>query len=286
MTRLEFQMGRHSLSLAVPQVMGILNVTPDSFSDGGQLISEHKIDLSGVLARAEAMVAAGATLLDVGGESTRPGAVAVGEQQELDRVLPVVEALVCEFDVVVSVDTSTAVVITESAQAGCGLINDVRALQRPGAIQAAAQSGLPVCLMHMQGQPENMQQAPHYRDVVAEVVDFLEQRAKTCLQAGIGVDQLLVDPGFGFGKTLQHNWQLLNQMERLEQLGAPLLVGISRKSMIGTVLDKPVNDRLYGSLAAAVLALTKGAWILRVHDVAATQDAVSVYRAMQEMPAG
>ena len=286
MARLDFQMGRHSLSLAMPQVMGILNITPDSFSDGGQLMRRHKVDLSEVLTRAEAMVAAGATLLDIGGESTRPGAVAVSEQQELDRVVPVVEALTRELDVVVSVDTSTAAVIAQSAQAGCSLINDVRALQRPGAIQAAYESGLPVCLMHMQGQPQSMQQAPQYQDVVAEVAGFLEQRVDACRQAGISDKRLLVDPGFGFGKTQSHNWQLLNQMGRLEQLGVPLLVGISRKSMIGMLLGKPVDDRLYGSLAAAVLALTKGAWILRVHDVAATQDVVRVYRAMLEVPAG
>ncbi|MEH6648582.1 MAG: dihydropteroate synthase [Motiliproteus sp.] len=282
----QFQMGRHQLSLAIPQVMGILNVTPDSFSDGGQLVSSQQVDLSAVLRRAEAMVTAGAAILDVGGESTRPGAAAVSEQQELDRVVPVVEALVCEFDAVVSVDTSTAAVITQSAQVGCGLINDVRALQRPGALSAAAASGLPVCLMHMQGQPISMQQEPQYQDVVADVIAFLEQRIDACQQVGIVKQRLLVDPGFGFGKTLPHNWQLLNQLARFERLAVPMLVGMSRKSMIGEVLQKSVEQRLYGSLAAAVLALTKGAWILRVHDVAATQDAVRVYRAMNEIAAG
>lgn len=279
-----FQFGRRALSLETPQVMGILNVTPDSFSDGGQLFG-RQLDLTQVLKRAETMVAAGATLLDVGGESTRPGAAAVSEQQELDRVVPAVEALVREFDVVVSVDTSTAVVMTESAKAGCGLINDVRALQRPGALQAAAGTALPVCLMHMQGQPQDMQQAPRYQDVVEEVMSFLRQRMQACQQAGVSADRLMIDPGFGFGKTQQHNLLLLKQLQRFQQLGVPLLAGISRKSMIGAVLDKPVDERLYGSLAAAVLALSQGAWILRVHDVAATQDVVKVCQAVMSATA-
>ncbi|MEH6473507.1 MAG: dihydropteroate synthase [Halopseudomonas sp.] len=280
MAKSVFQFGQRSLALDTPQVMGILNVTPDSFSDGGQLLQQERLDLSGVLRRAEAMVQAGATLLDIGGESTRPGAVLVSEQQELDRVVPTVELLVRELDVVVSVDTSTPVVMVESAKAGCGLINDVRALGREGALTAAAATGLPVCLMHMQGQPETMQKQPEYQDVVADVSAYLAQRMRLCQQAGIGPEQLLIDPGFGFGKTLSHNLQLLQQLQRLRQLDAPLLVGISRKSMIGTLLDKSVDQRLYGSLAAAALALTQGAWILRVHDVAATQDVVKVCQAV------
>lgn len=280
MTDRLFHFGARSLSLDHPQVMGVLNVTPDSFSDGGQLYHRGRLDLSALLIRAGAMVEAGATLLDVGGESTRPGAAPVSEQQELDRVVPTLEALVAELDVVVSVDTSTPAVMTAAAQAGCGLINDVRALGREGALAAAAATALPVCLMHMQGQPEGMQQAPGYQDVVAEVLAFLEQRMLLCTQAGIGAERLILDPGFGFGKTLAHNLVLLNQLQQLVQLQAPLLVGVSRKSMIGAILDKVVDERLYGSLAAAMLALTQGAWILRVHDVAATQDVVKVYQAV------
>ncbi len=275
-----FQFGSRTLPRDQPQVMGILNVTPDSFSDGGQLYQQQALDLSGLLRRAESMVEAGATLLDVGGESTRPGAATVGEQQELDRVVPAIEALVKEFDVVVSVDTSTAVVMVESARVGCGLINDVRALQRPGALQAAADTQLPVCLMHMQGQPDSMQQAPQYQQVVSEVIDFLSRRMHLCRDAGIGDQRLMIDPGFGFGKTQQHNLLLLNRLQQLQCLGVPVLVGISRKSMIGSVLGKPVDERLYGSLAAAVMALTQGAWILRVHDVAATHDVVKVCQAV------
>ena len=278
-----FQFGCRSLSLDQPQVMGILNVTPDSFSDGGQLYRRGGLDLDSVFERAEAMVDAGATLLDVGGESTRPGAEAVSEQQELDRVVPAVERLVERFDVVVSVDTSTPAVMREAARAGCGLINDVRALQRDGALDAAAQSGLPVCLMHMQGQPDTMQQAPMYADVVDEVCKFLQLRAEACAAVGIRRNQLLVDPGFGFGKTLEHNLLLLKRLGDLECLGAPLLVGVSRKSMIGTVLDKPVEERLYGSLAAAMMALERGGWILRVHDVMQTVDAVKLFQAVRQM---
>jgi len=262
--------------------MGILNVTPDSFSDGGLLYREGRLDRSELLFRAAEMVKAGATLLDVGGESTRPGAALVGGQQEVDRVVPAIEALVRELDVVVSVDTSTPAVMTAAAQAGCGLINDVRALGREGALAAAAATRLPVCLMHMQGQPETMQQAPGYADVVVEVMEFLQQRLLLCGEAGIPSDQVIVDPGFGFGKTLEHNLVLLNQLQQLMCLRAPVLVGLSRKSMIGALLDKTVDARVYGSLAAAVLALTQGAWILRVHDVAATQDAVKVCQAVRE----
>ncbi|RDE18111.1 dihydropteroate synthase [Motiliproteus coralliicola] len=275
-----FRFGTRELPLDTPQVMGILNVTPDSFSDGGQLYQGGRVALDDVLRRASAMVEAGATLLDVGGESTRPGADPVSEQQELDRVVPVVEALSAEFDVVVSVDTSTASVIQHSAAVGAGLINDVRALQRHGALEAAAATGLPVCLMHMQGQPRNMQDAPEYRDVVTQVAEFLEQRMQACTNVGIDATQLILDPGFGFGKTLEHNLLLLQRLDQLQCLGAPLLVGISRKSMIGAVLDKEVDERLYGSLAAAALALVKGAWILRVHDVAATQDVAKVCQAV------
>lgn len=267
--------GGKSIDLSRCNLMGILNVTPDSFSDGGQF--DHQ---DAALAHVEEMVAAGADIIDVGGESTRPGAAPVSVAQELQRVVPVVEAIKKRFDIVVSVDTSTPQVISESAAVGAGLINDVRALQREGALQAAADSGLPVCLMHMQGQPDSMQQAPSYDDVVKDIYQFLDERIQACESVGIQREQLLLDPGFGFGKTLEHNYSLLNNLEKFHELNLPLLVGISRKTMIGKVLqDRPAQDRLYGSLAAATIAAMKGAAILRVHDVAATADVLKVVEA-------
>nr|WP_210397195.1 dihydropteroate synthase [Motiliproteus sediminis] len=260
--------------------MGILNVTPDSFSDGGQLLAGSAVSRGALLRRAEAMVQAGASILDIGGESTRPGAEPVSAQQELDRVVPAVEMIAAELDVAVSVDSSTPAVIRAAAAAGCDLINDVRALQRAGALSAAAESGLPVCLMHMQGQPGSMQQAPSYDDVVSEVAAFLRQRVSVCEAAGIERQRLLLDPGFGFGKTLQHNLQLLNRLGQLRQLGLPLLIGVSRKSMVGAVTGRSLEQRLVGSVAAAQMALQQGAWILRVHDVDATMDMVRLCRAV------
>ncbi|MDF2181201.1 dihydropteroate synthase [Neptuniibacter sp. CAU 1671] len=263
--------------------MGILNVTPDSFSDGGQFYSASDLRVDQALKHAEAMVSAGATLVDIGGESTRPGAAAVSTQEELDRVIPVVEKIAASLDVVISVDTSTPEVMTASAAAGAGLINDVRALARDGALAAAASTGLPICLMHMQGAPQTMQDNPHYQDVVEEVEGFLAAQIARCEAAGISREQLLLDPGFGFGKTLEHNLTLLNQMERLHHWGLPLLVGTSRKTMIGQVLNKPVDERLFGSVATAVMAVMKGAWIVRVHDVAETVDAIRMtWAVMQE----
>ena len=276
------QCGQRALSLDSPQIMGVLNVTPDSFSDGGALYSSGQLDLSKTLVAVEAMLEAGADIIDIGGESTRPGAEPVTCAQELERVMPIVEAVISRFDTIVSVDTSTAQVIDQVAAAGAHLINDVRALQREGALAAAAASGLPVCLMHMQNQPDSMQNNPQYQGVVTEVNDFLQQRKQACVEAGISADQILLDPGFGFGKTLQHNLQLLKRLDRLQELQVPILVGISRKSMIGTLLNKPVDERLYGSLAAAAVALGKGAWILRVHDVAATQDVMAICQAVVE----
>lgn len=275
-----FKLGRHSLPLDRPQVMGILNVTPDSFSDGGQLYRGNGVCRDALLRRAESMVVAGASILDVGGESTRPGAACVGVQEELDRVLPALEVLSRELDVVLSVDTSAPEVMVAAAQVGCDLINDIRALQRPGALEAAAATGLPVCLMHMQGQPGSMQQSPRYEDVVDEVAAFLRERMGACAAAGIASERLILDPGFGFGKNLQHNLRLLNQLERLHGLGAPLLVGTSRKSMIGGVLGRPVDKRLAGGLATVALALLKGGWIFRVHDVAETADVLRMCRAV------
>lgn len=273
----QLRCGDRILDLGCPQVMGILNVTPDSFSDGGRFVS-----VSAALQQADRMVSEGATLIDVGGESTRPGAMPVSQQQELDRVIPVVERLRRELDVVISVDTSTAAVMTESARAGAHLINDVRALRRPGAMDAAAKSGLPVCLMHMQGEPDNMQNDPCYVDVEQEVLAFLHQRIEACVESGISRDHLLVDPGFGFGKTLHHNLRLMNRLDTLATLQVPVLVGVSRKSMIGAVLERPVDQRLVGSIALAVMAVQKGARIIRAHDVAATVDAVRMTQAVMQ----
>lgn len=264
--------GRHRLDLSYPRVMGILNVTPDSFSDGGRHVA-----LDDALRHAEQMLAEGAAMIDVGGESTRPGAAPVSPQQELDRVAPVVDALVRELDALVSVDTSSPEVMRESAALGAGMINDVRALRRDGALQAAAHSGLPVCLMHMLGEPGDMQVAPHYEVPVEEAVaDFLEARVAACLAAGLRPERLLLDPGFGFAKTVEHNLRLLHRMERLQALKLPLLVGMSRKSMIGKVLERPVEERLPGGLALAALAVERGARILRVHDVGPSVDAINM----------
>jgi len=273
--------GAYTLDLARPRVMGILNVTPDSFSDGGRFL-----DREAALRQGRALVAEGADILDVGGESTRPGAATVSVQEELDRVIPVIEALAGELPVPLSIDTSKPEVIEAAVAAGASLINDVAALRRPGALAAAAEAGVPVCLMHMQGEPGTMQQQPTYRDVVAEVRDFLAGRVAACEAAGIPRDRLLVDPGFGFGKTLAHNLALLRDLRTLHGLGVPVLVGLSRKSMIGALLDgAPVGERLYGSLAAAVLAVERGAAIVRVHDVAPTVQALRIVAAVRDRTA-
>ncbi|CDZ96084.1 dihydropteroate synthase [Pseudomonas saudiphocaensis] len=256
--------------------MGILNVTPDSFSDGGR----HE-GIDAALRHAAAMVAAGATLIDVGGESTRPGARAVSPTEELERVAPVVDAIARELDVIISVDTSTPAVMRETARLGAGLINDVRSLTRDGALDAAADSGLPVCLMHMRGEPVDMQDDPRYDDVTEAVYTFLAERMASCASAGIAQDRIVLDPGFGFAKTLAHNLSLFKHMERLHALGRPLLVGVSRKSMIGQALGRDVGQRLYGSLGLAALAVSKGAHIVRVHDVAETVDVVRMIAAVQ-----
>ncbi|MBC8650519.1 dihydropteroate synthase [Pseudomonas sp. MTM4] len=268
--------GSRVLDLSRPHVMGILNVTPDSFSDGGR-----HVGVNAALRHADAMVSAGATLVDIGGESTRPGARVVSPLEELERVAPVVEAISRELDVVISVDTSTPAVIRESARLGAGLINDVRSLSRDGALDAAADSGLPVCLMHMRGEPANMQIDPRYDDVAADVLGFLRERMEVCIGSGIPVERIVLDPGFGFAKTLSHNLSLFKHMEQLHELGRPLLVGISRKSMIGQTLGRDVAHRLYGSLGLAALAVAKGACILRVHDVAETIDVVRMVAAVQ-----
>ncbi|MGP6379225.1 MULTISPECIES: dihydropteroate synthase [Yersinia] len=262
------------LDLSHPQVMGILNVTPDSFSDGG-----HHNNLDKALQHAQLMLSAGATLIDIGGESTRPGALEVSEQEELDRVVPVVEALANRFDVWLSVDTSKAAVIAESARAGAHLINDIRSLQEPGALEAAAQSELPVCLMHMQGQPQSMQQSPHYDDLLADISQFFKHHIERCVAAGIAKNKLLLDPGFGFGKNLAHNYQLLARLAELHHFELPLLVGMSRKTMVGQLLNVPPQQRVIGSVACAVIAAMQGAQIVRVHDVKETVEAMRIVEA-------
>lgn len=274
--------GQHLLDISRPVVMGILNATPDSFSDGGRYYSGNSLSLDLVVRRAEQMLTEGAKIIDVGGESTRPGAAIVSEQEELDRVIPIVEVLVDKLGALVSVDTSTASVIIESAKKGAGLINDVRALQQEGALAAAAATGLPVCLMHMQGQPDSMQQNPHYDDVVTEVSEFLLSRVAFCHDHGIPAERILLDPGFGFGKTLAHNLALLRRLREIVELGYPLLVGMSRKSMVAQLLGRPLNERLPGSLALALMAAERGATIFRVHDVAATADVLKVLSAVTE----
>ncbi|SHN27519.1 dihydropteroate synthase [Pseudomonas asturiensis] len=268
--------GNRVLDLAHTHVMGILNATPDSFSDGGRYSQ-----LDAALRHAQSMVAAGATLIDIGGESTRPGARPVSPAEEVERVAPLVELIARELDVIISVDTSTPGVMLESARLGAGLINDVRSLRRPGALEAAAATGLPVCLMHMLGEPGDMQDNPRYEDLVGEVGAFLVERIERCEAVGIDRSRIILDPGFGFAKTLDHNLSLFRHMEALHALGRPLLVGVSRKSMIGAVLGRPVDERLYGGLALAALAMTKGARILRVHDVAETVDVVRMIAAVE-----
>ena len=273
--------GARLLDLSVPRVMGILNVTPDSFSDGGRLYGDSGPRLDRVLRRAESMRSGGAAILDIGGESTRPGAVPVGEQEEIDRVAPVVAAIAARLDVVISVDTSSPRLMREAAALGAGLINDVRSLRREGALEATRDTGLAVCVMHMQGEPGTMQVAPHYDDVVREVRDFLAQRVACCREAGIDTDRLVLDPGFGFGKTLDHSLALFRALTATGCDDLPLLVGISRKSMLGAITGQSVERRVAASVAAAVLAARKGAKILRVHDVEETRDALAVLSAFE-----
>lgn len=268
--------GNRVLVFDAPKVMGILNVTPDSFSDGGRYTA-----VESALRHAEGMVSAGAAIIDVGGESTRPGAPAVSEAEELDRVVPVIEAIARELDVVISMDTSTPAVMREGARAGAGLINDVRSLRRPGALETAAATDLAICLMHMRGEPGTMQQAPVYADVAGEVGAFLTEQVARCEAVGISRQRLVLDPGYGFAKTLEHNLELFRRQAELLAFGLPLLVGVSRKSMIGAVTGRAVEGRLAGGLGLAALALAKGAQILRVHDVAETVDVVKMITAVE-----
>jgi dihydropteroate synthase len=268
--------GTRLLDLCTPAIMAVLNTTPDSFSDGGLFYHQGRLQRDAALARAEALLKDGAAIIDVGGESTRPGAIAPSSQEEMDRVLPVVEAICANLDVIVSVDTSNPTLMTEACALGAGMLNDVRALTRTGALEAAAQTGLPVCLMHMQGDPSSMQAAPQYSRVEREVRDFFYDRLAACKAAGIGPERLILDPGIGFGKTDAHNLALFEHMNQFVDLGCPVLVGVSRKSMIGRLLGRELPDRLAGSLAFAAVAMLRGAKILRVHDVAATLDIIRV----------
>ncbi len=270
--------GARTLDLRRPRIMGVLNVTPDSFSDGGQLYCDGRVDTDALLARAEQMLAEGADIMDVGGESTRPGAAAVSEAEELDRVVTAVEALAQHFDTIISVDSSTPSVMRESARRGAGLLNDVRGFQRPQALQAAAESGLALCVMHMQGEPDTMQTAPAYSDLLQDISDFLNRRLAHFSDVGIDLDRVIIDPGFGFGKTAEQNFELLARLEVLCNQDQPILVGLSRKSMISSVLDRPPEQRMVASVALALMAVERGARIVRVHDVAPTFDALSMWQ--------
>ena len=273
--------GARSLDLSRPRVMGVINLTPDSFSDGGSLWRDGRPDADRLLRRAEKMVAHGADILDLGGESTRPGASPVGEQEEIDRVLPALQAIAARLDIITSIDTSSPALMREAAAAGAGLINDVRALGRPGAMAAAVSTGLAVCLMHMRGEPGTMQEAPAYNDVCAEVGAFLRDRAAACEAAGVARERLLLDPGFGFGKTLAHNIHLFRGLGGLVGSGFPVLVGVSRKAMIARILQRDTRRRLAGGLALATLAANAGVALIRTHDVLATRDALAMVIALR-----
>ncbi len=265
------------INLQEPQIMGILNVTPDSFSDGGRYTS---VELA--VQQALQMEAEGASFIDIGGESTRPGAAGIGEQQELDRVLPVLEALRKESSVLISIDTSNPLLMLEAAKLGANLLNDVRSFTRDGALAAAVATGLPICIMHMRGEPSSMQQQTDYLDVVAEVKRWLAERRQACVAAGVAQENILLDPGFGFAKLLPHNLALLAQLNQLLELGQPLLVGMSRKRMLGEITGKPALERDAAGIAAHLLAAQQGASILRVHSVAGLNDALKVWQAVQQ----
>ncbi|MEZ9337593.1 dihydropteroate synthase [Vibrio splendidus] len=264
-----------TLVLDRPHVMGILNVTPDSFSDGGKFNS-----LGNALLQAERMIQVGVSIIDIGGESTRPGAPEVSLEEELARVIPVIKAIRAKFDVWISIDTSKAEVMRQAVEAGADLINDVRALQVPGALQAAAEANVPVCLMHMKGQPRTMQASPTYDDVLTDVEAFLQERVEACEAVGISKDQLILDPGFGFGKTIEHNYHLLAHLEKFHTLGLPILAGMSRKSMIFKLLNKAPADCMVASVTCATIAAMKGAQIIRVHDVEDTLEAMKIIEVM------
>lgn len=266
-----FDCAGKSLDLSAPRIMGILNITPDSFSDGGKFMAKDA-----AIAQAQKLIEEGADILDIGGESTRPGAEIVPAQQEIDRVAPVIEAISAEIDVPISIDTHKPEVMHAAVSAGAGLINDINALRTEGALKAAVDLNVPVCLMHMQGTPQTMQNEPSYDDVVAEVEKFLLDRVAVCLEAGISADKIMLDPGFGFGKRARHNLRLMKHLSRFTDLPYPLLVGVSRKSIIGDMLKVSVDERLAGSLALASIAVWQGAKLIRTHDVKATKQAVKL----------
>lgn len=265
------------LDLSVPRVMGILNVTPDSFSDGGRFTN-----VDAALEQAQRMVAEGAAIIDIGGESTRPGAEAVDEQQELARVIPIIDRIASQLDVIISIDTSKATVMRHAIDAGAHMINDVAGLRGENALATAADLGVPVCLMHMKGEPRTMQTSPQYGNVVEEVKAFLAGRKQACIAAGIAEDQIIIDPGFGFGKTVQHNLEIMRGLPIFMELKLPVLLGVSRKSTIGAILDEDVEERLYGSVALASLAAWSGVSIIRAHDVKATVDALGIIQAVKQ----
>jgi dihydropteroate synthase len=274
---MQLRLGARILVLDQPRVMGILNVTPDSFSDGGRFF-----DRDAALRHAESMLAAGASIVDVGGESTRPGAASVSAQEEADRIIPVIEAIARQLDIAISVDTSKAPVMRAAVAAGAALINDVYALRQAGALEAAAELQVAVCLMHMQGSPATMQVNPHYRNVAGDIMEFLKERIAVCHAAGIQSGRLLVDPGFGFGKTDLQNLELLHNLQQLSVLGPPLLVGLSRKRLLGNLTGRSAEQRVFAGVAAAVMAVERGARIVRTHDVAQTIDALRVAQAVME----
>ncbi|MDP5213759.1 dihydropteroate synthase [Pseudoalteromonas tunicata] len=276
MSLLQLKNGR-VLDLSQPHIMGILNTTPDSFSDGGQ----HNTFDNAVI-KAKQMLAEGATIIDIGGESTRPNAPDVALEEELQRTIPVIKALRAQSDCIISIDTSKAQVMAQAIAAGADIINDVRALQEPGALEIAAAANVPVCLMHMQGQPRTMQANPYYENLIEDIQAFFQQRIDACQQAGIKLENIILDPGFGFGKTLNHNYELLKRLDEFNLLGCEVLAGLSRKSMIGNLLNKPIEQRLAGSLAGALIAMQKGAKIIRVHDVAQTVDVLKVWQATEQ----
>ena len=265
------------IDLKQPQVMGVLNVTPDSFSDGGQYLKKEV-----AIRRAETMAGEGASIIDVGGESTRPGAKTISDQEQLDRVLPIITSIANRVDVAMSIDTSSPVVMRAAAAAGASMINDVFALQLDGAIDAAAETECAICLMHMQGEPRGMQDDPTYDNIIGEIGDFLSDRVDACLAKGIGTERIVVDPGFGFGKTDRHNIELLANLDRLQVRGLPILVGLSRKRTLGILTERDVDDRLAAGIAAAVIAFERGATIIRTHDVAVTVDALKIATAVRE----
>jgi dihydropteroate synthase len=273
---MQLKLGKHSLSLDRPRIMGVLNVTPDSFSDGGQFLAADD-----AIRHAEVLVEAGADIVDVGGESTRPGAAVVSEAEEIDRVVPVIEAIAARFDIPVSVDTGKPGVMEAAVSAGAGMINDIYALRLDGALDMATSLDAAICLMHMQGMPSDMQKQPHYDRLPGEVIDFLAERLEVCMEAGMGVERIVIDPGFGFGKNHDHNLQILASLDQFSALGRPILVGLSRKRTLGHITGRPVTERVAAGVAAAVMAYEKGAAIIRTHDVAETVDALKVAEAVR-----